>query len=133
MKRHRVWIEIIVLGVAIAFALALLIASLGAAAAAVDRLSTVQTSPGMAERTYEGMVTCSRCGAKHSASMGYSAEVCVRICVRGGAGFTLVSPDATYLLDGDQAELKKLAGRRAVVVGSLSGNTIRIASVVAET
>jgi hypothetical protein len=133
MKTNRVWIEIVLWGAATACALALVMASLGVVGAALDSFGATQTSPSPTEHTYDGMVTCSRCGAKHSAALGYTAEVCVRICVHGGAQFALVNADATYLLDGDVGVLKKLAGQRARVVGSLSGNTIRVASVTAAT
>lgn len=131
-RTHRVWIEIVALAAAIACVVALLIATLGAAAgAAVDGLGGQQVSPAVTDREYEGMITCSRCGAKHSATLGQTADVCVRMCVHGGAMFALVNADSTYLLDGDMPALKKLAGQRARVLGSLSGNTIHVASVAA--
>jgi hypothetical protein len=134
MKRNRVWIEIVMLATAIACALALLFATLGAAAGvAVGAVSTPQQTPTMTERPYEGMVTCSRCGAKHSAALGQTASTCIRVCVHGGAQFALVSADMTYLLDGDLNVLKKLAGQRAHVLGELHGKIITISSVSAET
>jgi len=128
MRNYRVWIEILLLGTAIAVALALLIATLGAAAgeaAQEDSLSTTQQS-------YDGMVTCSRCGARHSGALGHTAADCARNCVRDGASFVLVKPDATYMLDGDLGVLGGLAGRRARVVGELNGRTIRISSAALE-
>jgi hypothetical protein len=134
MKTNRFWIEIVILATVIACALALLFATLGTAAgAAVDAAEARQEQPKTAEQTYQGMVTCSRCGAKHSAALGHTATTCVRMCVHGGANFALVGADATYLLDGDLNILKGLAGQRARIVGALNGNTIRISSVVAGT
>jgi len=142
IKAHRVWIEIVLLAAAIACALALLIATLGAAAgAAADGLALHQPNPAStapaqeaaapAEHTYEGMVTCSRCKAKHSPAMGQAAEVCVRTCVHGGAHFALVNAESFYLLSGDLGALKKVAGQRVRVVGELQGNTIAVKSVSA--
>lgn len=135
MKYHRFWIEIIVLGSAVALALALLIATLGAAAgAAGDGHDTAHINPSSSAQStsaFEGLVTCSRCGAKHAASLERSATVCVRVCVHGGADFALVNPDATFLLDGDRDVLKKLAGQRALVTGTREGRTIKVASAVA--
>jgi hypothetical protein len=136
MKTNRVWVEIVILATVIACALALLFATLGiAAGAAVNaadaRQEQPQEQPKTAEQTYQGMVTCSRCGAKHSAALGHTATTCVRMCVHGGANFVLVGADATYLLDGDLNILKGLAGQRARIVGALNGKTIRISSVVA--
>lgn len=142
IKTHRVWIEIVLLGAAMACALALLIATLGAAAgAAVDGLALQQqnSAPAQntledavtAEHTYEGMVTCSRCKAKHSPAMARAADVCVRVCVHGGAQFALVNAESVYLLEGDLVALKKVAGERVRVVGNLQGNIIRVRSVSA--
>jgi len=132
MKGHRLWIEIVILGTGIACALALLIATLGAAAgAAVGSVGPQQTTQAAAEQTYEGMVTCSRCGAKHSATIGRTAADCVRVCVHGGATFALVSGDSTYQLDGDLSVLTRAAGQRVRIVGALNGKTITITSVAA--
>jgi hypothetical protein len=134
-KTNRVWIEILWLGTAVACALALTIATLGAAGAASgDEAAQQETqSPAMqtpAVQTYEGIVTCSRCGARHSATLGHTAADCTRRCVRGGANFTLVEADATYILEGDIGVLGRLAGRRARIAGELNGNTIRISSIM---
>jgi hypothetical protein len=126
MKANRVWVEIVLLGTAAACALALLLATLGAAAGAAT--GEVGSAPGP-ERTYQGMVTCSRCEAKHSASVGTTAGKCILTCVRGGAAFALIDGDRTYLLDGDLVILKQVAGRRASVVGAVKGNTIKVSSV----
>jgi hypothetical protein len=135
-KTNRVWIETLWLGAAVACALALTIATLGAAAGAAsgeeaarqERQSPAVQTP--AVRTYEGIVTCSRCGARHSATLGHTAADCTRRCVRGGANFTLVEADATYILEGDIGVLGRLAGRRARIAGELNGNTIRISSIL---
>ena len=130
MKTHRIWLEIVLLGTAIACALALLIATLGAAASVASGDAHAQTaSQATTERAYEGMITCSRCGARHSAALGKAADVCVRICVHDGGSFALVNGESTYVLDGDLNALKKFAGQRVRVVGTLSGKTITISSV----
>jgi hypothetical protein len=132
MRYHRFWIEIVLLGSAVALALALLLATLGAAAGAAESArASSQLSPS-GTTSVEGMVTCSRCGAKHSAALDRSASTCVRVCVHGGASFALVNADATYLLDGDLSVLKKLAGQRARVTGTRDGQTIRVVSAVSE-
>ena len=132
MRLHRFWIEIVLLGSAAALALALLLATLGAAAGAAGNApdSSQLSPPGTT--SVEGMVTCSQCGAKHSAALDRSASTCVRVCVHGGASFVLVNADATYLLDGDLSVLKKLAGQRARVTGTRDGRTIKVFSAVSE-
>jgi hypothetical protein len=145
MKTNRFWIEIFALGIVIACALALVIATLGAAAAAVaghaEVGQTVEFAPPSSSASsaaspsltrqpiHEGMVTDSRCGARHSARLGQTAEVCVRECVRGGARFALVDGDRTYMLDGDLMQLKKVAGQRARVEGAVQGKTIKVTSI----
>ena len=132
MRYHRFWIEIVLLASAAALALALLIATLGAAAAATDReRDSSQLNPS-GTTSFEGMITCSRCGARHSATLDRSASTCVRVCVHAGAGFALVNADATYLLDGDMSVLKKLAGQRARVTGTRDGQMIKVISAVSE-
>ena len=151
MKTNRFWLEIIVLASAAACAVAVLIATVGAAATAVESHSESEqaaeppapsssspakpssassaSSPSTREQSYEGMVTCSRCGAKHPAALGKSASDCARECVHGGAAFALVDGDKTYQLDGDLTVLKKVAGQRARIGGVLHGKAIKVASV----
>lgn len=75
------------------------------------------------------MVTCSRCGAKHSAKLGKTATDCTLACVHSGGSFALVDGDKTYQLDGDLAVLKKIAGQRARIMGVAHGSTIKVESV----
>lgn len=144
MKTTRFWIEIVALGTAIACALALLIATLGAAAVEVAGPSKSQQaesrhgesgqaagSSSTSQQTHDGMVTCSRCGAKHSADIGKTAGDCARQCVHGGATFALVDGDKTYMLEGNQDLLKRVAGQRARIVGMVRGNTIKVTSAAA--
>ncbi len=134
MRTHRVWIEIVMFGSGIACALALLFAIIVATASAAvgqikgSRVDSVATEP----RAYEGMVTCTHCGARHSAALGQAASTCVRVCVHGGAQFALVNADSMYLLDGDMDALKRIAGQRAKILGNLEGKTIKVQSVAAE-
>jgi hypothetical protein len=138
MNTRRIWIEIVGVGSAISVGLALLLASIGAAAGIPEAgnepqsptVATQKAEP--AEQVFDGMVTCSRCGAKHSPALQRPATVCVRVCVHGGASFALVSADSSYVLRGDSQLLKPFAGERARVVGTLSGNTILVRSVSPE-
>src|SRR6266487_7042625 len=121
MRPQRVWLEMVIVATAIACVLALLLATLGAAAGAAEGAEQYEGSKAaapVAEQTFEGIIACSRCGARHSAQLDRSASTCVRICVHGGASFALVADDSTYLLDGNLIALKKLAGQRARIVGT---------------
>jgi hypothetical protein len=139
MKTQRIWIEIVLVGSAISVGLALLLASIGAAAGIPEASYDVPQSAAAAtqktdsaEQIFDGMVTCSRCGARHSPALQRPATVCVRVCVHGGATFALVSADSSYVLRGDSQALKPFAGERARVVGTLSGHTIVVQSVSPE-
>ena len=132
MKTNRIWIDTVALGTAMACALALLIAVLAAGTAAVtgrDGSAQAAESSSVEQRTYEGMVTCSRCGAKHSAKMARSATNCTLTCVHGGAKLVLVDGDKLYELDGDLNVLRRVAGQRARVVGVMHGDAIAVSSI----
>ena len=91
-----------------------------------------QSHDALTTQVFEGMITCSRCGARHSPRLERPATVCVRVCVHGGANFALVSGDSSYVLNGDMEMLKQFAGERAQVAGTLSGNRIQVRSVTPE-
>lgn len=158
MKPNRFWIEIIALGSSIACAVALLIASLGAATAGFsgpaavvqenvrqenaaqenvgqeNEVAPAQPSPTLKAGTaevFEGMITCSRCGAKHSAKLSRNATDCAIRCVHSGASFALVDGDNTYSLEGDLGALKKFAGQRVRITGIRQGDRIQVSSLAA--
>jgi len=134
MRKNRFWIEVITLCAGAAFGLALALAFVGAVVVAFGQTAEPPQSAAQTDRqTYVGMVTCSRCFAKHSAKIGAAAADCARFCIRDGANFIFVNGDRTYLLEGDAAELKRVAGQRVQIVGALNGGTITVASVAAGT
>jgi uncharacterized low-complexity protein len=126
------WFETIAMISAIACILALGIAALGAlagtAVAAAPSQSNTTASP---QKSYEGMITDTHCGAKHSATIGKTASDCTLVCVHGGEQFALVDGETVYSLDGEPAALKQVAGQRVKIVGTLNGNKLSVASVVA--
>jgi hypothetical protein len=136
------WIEIVILSTVGACAVALLFVSLGVAAGAAsepknppqETTPAQATSPASAaQQTYDGFITCSRCGAKHPASSSRNASDCTRICVHGGASFALLDGDEVYILEGNLNQIKKVAGQRATITGVLTGHTIKVSSVAAGT
>lgn len=132
-RSGRVWFQILAFSTSIACALAVIMATLGAAAGAATGSESAQTAdPSSIAQTYEGMITDAHCGAKHQASIAKSAADCVRVCAHGGAQFALVDGEKTYILNGDLSLLKKVAGERARIGGSLNGNTITVSSITAE-
>ena len=86
-------------------------------------------SSAIPSQTYEGIITDAHCGAKHSATVGMGAAECTRLCVHSGEHFALVDGDKTYTLEGNDSALKRMAGQRVKLLGTLSGQTISVASV----
>jgi hypothetical protein len=135
----RFWIEMLALSSAIAFSAALFIATMGAATdagarepeAAQPAQSSAAETQTAETQTYEGVITDTRCGAKHSAAIGETAPDCTRLCVHAGGRFALVDGDKTYVLEGEPSTLKRAAGERVKVTGTLNGDTISVTSVAA--
>jgi hypothetical protein len=127
------WVVTIALVSVVACVVALAIA-LGAAAGRPES-EPLPVSPAAEPQTaeaqiYEGMVTDTRCGARHSAAIGKTASDCTRVCVRAGEQFVLVDGENTYLLVGDPVVLERAAGKRVRIVGTLNGKQISITSVI---
>ena len=136
--RARFWFETIALVCGIACAVALLFAALGAAAgaAAEEPESGQVAAPSGAPsavpvrlQSFEGLLTDTQCGAKHSAAMGKAPADCTRACVHGGEQFALVDGDALYVIEGDLLMLKGAAGQRVRISGTLNGKKISATSV----
>jgi hypothetical protein len=131
MKIRHFWIEIISVSIAIACGFALLIAlGVAAFAAGPEPGQAAGSSSAPAEQTYEGVITDAHCGAKHLASISKTAADCARSCVHAGSQFALVDGDKSYFLSGDMERLKSAAGRRVKVVGTRSGDTIAVSSII---
>lgn len=83
-----------------------------------------------APKTLTGTVSDSMCGAHHMAK-DKSAAACTRECVSKGMNYALIVGQKVYTLNGHEAELDKLAGQRATVKGSETGETVMVDSVAA--
>jgi hypothetical protein len=80
---------------------------------------------------FTGMITDSRCGARHMRNSQLSTTECTEACVRNGAHYVLIDGDRRYLLIGAEQSLSKLAGERANIMGTLQGNAIVVNSAAA--
>jgi len=127
--KARFWIETLAPGRTIACLLALLISTLGRVADAGEPTGLAKSSAAMQTQSYEGMITDTHCGAKHSAAIGMAAADCTRVCVHGGEQFALVDGESVYVLEGDLVALKRVAGQRVRLVGTLNGNKISVSAV----
>jgi hypothetical protein len=117
---------------AFAFALVLLTSTLGSVAASARTQSGQSQSNSSPEaHNYEGVITDTHCGAKHSTSIGDTAGDCTIRCVRAGEQFALVDGESAYLLEGDPVTLKQAAGQRVKVAGTLNDGRISVTSIAA--
>jgi hypothetical protein len=103
----------------------------GAAAFASSDSDQVHQSDAVTERTFSGMITDSQCVARHDQSSGKRPADCVRMCVRNGSKYILVNGDQKNTLEGNELALDRLAGQRASVTGTLSGDTIKVTAAAA--
>ena len=88
-----------------------------------------ESSSAMQGEKYDGVISDTHCTARHSAAIGLSAADCARACVHGGDQCALVDGDNVYVLDGEIEMLKKMAGQRVQIAGTLNGNKISVLSV----
>jgi hypothetical protein len=85
--------------------------------------------PAAVTQSFDGVITDTHCGAKHTPAIPESAADCARACVHSGEHFALVNGDKMYVLEGENRLLNRAAGERVTVTGTLNGNTISVTSV----
>ena len=83
---------------------------------------------GAETKTLEGTISDAMCGAKHSMGITNAAECAVK-CVEMGSKYALVVGDKVYELTGKADDLKKLAGAKAKITGTVDGNKVQVTSV----
>ncbi len=134
MKR-RPWISLIVsstlMVVAAALAFAVLLAGASVALArheSSDQLASPRAGDAPAALVFGGMVTDSRCGARHLRNSHLSPAQCARACVRKGASYVLVDGEQRYTLTGASDMLDPLAATRVNVTGTRQGDSIVVSS-----
>lgn len=82
------------------------------------------------DSAFYGKISDDMCGLKHS--MGGSDKDCTESCVKGGSKYVLadLKNQKVYQLS-DQDKPKAFAGEDVEVTGTLSGDTITVASIAA--
>jgi hypothetical protein len=138
VQQNRSWFALVTFcattALVAALGLALLFASATVAYAVAHSLQATANPPAAnppapATQKVSGMVTDSKCAAKHARGSRKSPAECTRACVRGGAKYTLVDGDKIYTLQGKEDQLDRVAGERATVEGTIDGSTIQVAAV----
>ena len=83
--------------------------------------------------SFNGVISDAMCGAEHM--MDGTAADCTRACVTKGSKYALVVGSKVYTLETSDkaalAELDKLAGAKAKIDGTATGDTINVKSVAA--
>lgn len=139
MKIHRPWLSLLanctLLAAGAAFAFAVVLAGASVALAGhespqSEESQAVAPSPQTSHSgsSFSGMITDSRCGARHTRYPHLNSTECARECVRRGATYILVDGDRRYALIGNQDALAKLAGERARISGTRQGDAIVVDS-----
>jgi hypothetical protein len=83
-------------------------------------------------KSFSGMVTDSHCMGRHVKYPDKSPGECAKMCARNGSTYLLVDGDKKYVLQGGDMALDRVAAQRAVVSGTLDGDTIKVASATAQ-
>jgi type 1 fimbria pilin len=99
--------------------------SVAAALLALASMAVSVAAQDSGKKTLTGVVTDTMCGAKHMMKDKSAAE-CTRLCVKQGMDYGLLVGDKVYTLKGNTAAIDKLAGERATVTGTVSGNDVKV-------
>jgi hypothetical protein len=133
MNRKRAWLELITVCAIAAVILALGLAVIGSSAAVTwsdkPQAGTNDTQGSSGPTKFTGVISDSICKGKHDRSTNQSAFACTEVCLKKGAQYVLVDGEHVYALKGATEYLDKFAGERVTITGSLSGETIQVASV----
>lgn len=136
-KSNGSWVSLIgfclltVLGAALAFAVIVAGGSVALASHAASE-ETQNAMPAITQpaggESFSGVLTDSRCGARHFRNSGLTPAECARACIRKGAHYVLVDGNHLYELTGDEDSLDKLVGTRVNVTGTRQGEIILVSS-----
>ena len=127
MQSRSFWFQTIGLGVTVAVLFAIAIALVTATAVLAFGQKDSPDTPEV--RTISGMLTDSKCGARHPRNSGMSVAQCTLFCIKQGASWALVDGDVVYIIKGDSPNYDKLAGERVTLTGLIDGNNVQVKSI----
>ncbi len=96
-------------------------------------------SASAADQTWTGKISDSMCGAMHKKMAEHgttkmSDRECTMACVKGGGKYVFVSSGKVYKIDNqDLAALQEHAGHTVRMTGAMTGDTIKVSSIVMPT
>jgi|SRR6202035_6291 len=80
------------------------------------------------QKTLTGVVSDAMCGRTHMIK-GKSDAECLRVCIKQGTRYALVSGNDVYTLVGHEADLDRYAAQKVTVKGKVNGTTVAVDSV----
>jgi len=89
-----------------------------------------------AEQTWHGKISDSMCGASHKSAIEHSGKKmtdreCVQACIKDGAKYVFVSGGKVYNISNqDDPALAEHAGHSVTLKGEMTGDTIKVSSVM---
>ncbi len=98
---------------------------------AVAALSILGTYSFAADKPLTGTVTDDMCAHKHTMMPGKPDSDCVRACVKAGREHALLVGEKVYKLEGQSADVDRLAAKRARVTGDLTGDVLHVVTIEA--
>ena len=114
--------------------MAILVAALFTLSLTTGTAQNSNSSKAQTETSVIGYISDSMCGLKHMSGMG-DDKSCTLTCVKGGSQFVLADRDhkKVYKLDKTgQDKAREFAGQKVKVTGRVTGRTIRVTSIEAE-
>ena len=129
----------VLLALAAALAFAMIVAGASVALASHQNPELVAQAsppvvPGPSEEitgsSFSGVISDSRCSARHVRNSDASSAECARRCVRNGSNYVLIDGNQRYVLTGGNGIIDKFAGERVTVTGVLQGSMIAVTSAV---
>jgi hypothetical protein len=83
--------------------------------------------------TFNGVITDTMCGAKHTMMKDQPDDKCVKMCVKGSSEYALFDGQNVFRLT-DQTKPAKFAAQKVKVTGTLNEKTktIKISSIEAQ-
>jgi hypothetical protein len=87
-----------------------------------------------AEKTWNGTISDSKCGAKHPGMEHDGKKMtdaeCTKACIDGGAKYVFVSGGKVYqIANQDYSGLKDHAGHHVALTGEMSGESITVSKI----
>ncbi len=114
---------------AVAFALALSAVIMGIGSSGRTATINREKVPWGTKLILSGIVSDSLCGNGHSVN-GHGDRECTRMCVKLGANYALVASKSLFILKGHEVELDEYAGEKVIITGAVSGNLVKVESIV---